>query len=309
MLGFFSAMPPVVRQTPWYPGQLGIRGSDNSLGLRTEPQGITWYVDGSHSDASDDNDGTDPQHPLATIQAAITKNNATIDWAATPPYVGFNTIVVAPGAYAENLTPPYYCRVIGLGMALGNATDICVDVHPAAGSALAGTGLACYWHNIRFEVDTAHPIIDFGVMNSVVFEQCMITDGNPGLATVGIDCTDANSSWIIGCKFTGNSNPVTIGIRSTGDFFSCRVEDCQIEALTTGIHLSDAAGLAGNALILHNFIHLPVNGIICATAAPFVVDNYIAASVDAISHPDPNMTIGNHVAVGGAGAVELAGTD
>jgi len=297
----------LTRLTPFYPGQLGIAGSDAPLGIRTASQGLVWYVDGDGG--NDSNDGTNPEAPLATIQAAITKNNATIDWAATPPYEGFNTIIVAPGDYDENLTPPYYCRVIGRGLATGNTTDICVHVNPTAGSALAGTGLAAHWVNIRFSANTAVPIIDLGVMNSCIFEDCMITDGNAGLATVGIDCTDANSSWIVRCKFTGNSNPVTIGIRSTGDFFSCRVQECQIEAVTTGIHLSDGAGLCGNALIAHNYIHKPVNGIICATAAPFVVDNWIAASVDAISHPDADMTIANHVTVGGAGAVELAGTD
>jgi len=305
----FSAGYPIYKLPPWFGGQMGVEGSIPPEGFRTEPQGVVYYVAPSHPDATDVSDGTDPRRPLATIQQAITLNNATINWANTPPYKGMNTIVIAPGQYDENLTPPYYCRIIGLGLATGNTTDICVDVHPAAGSALAGTGLACYWQNIRFETDTAVPIVDFGVMNSVVFDGCMFTDGNPGLATVGLDITDANSSWVKDCKFTGSSNAVTIGIRSTGDFFSCRITGCQIEAVTTGIHLSDGAGLCGNALIAHNYIHKPVNGIICATAAPFVVDNWITASVDAISHPDPDMTIANHVAVGGAGAVELAGTD
>lgn len=300
---------PMLKLPQWFGGQLGVPGSDTPLGLRTAPQGLVYYVDGSHPDASDNNDGTDPLEPKATIQSAITASNATITWANTPPYVGVNYIVVSPGAYAENLTPPYYARVIGRGIATGNTTDLCVNVHPAAGSALAGTGLAAHFYNIRFEVDTAAPIVDFGIMNSCIFEQCMFTDGNPGLATVGLDCTDANSSWIVNSKFTGNSNPVTIGIRSTGDFFSCRITGCQIEAVTTGIHLSAGDGLAGNALIAHNYIHKPANGIICATAAPFVVDNWIAVTGDAISHPDADMTIANHVTVGGVGAVELTATD
>ena len=304
----FNSGSPLVRVPPVYPGQFGIAGSDNSLGLRIESQGFVWYVDGSHPIASDSSDGTNPNEPLATIQAAITKNNATIDWAATPPYFGMNTIIVAPGEYPENLTVPFYCRVIGGGMATGNSTDICVDVHPVAGSAMAGTGLALYVFNVRFTTDTAHPILDFGVMNSCVFEQCMITDGNPGLATVGIDTTDANSSWILNCKFTGNSNPVDIAIRSTGDFYSCLVEGCQISAITTGIHLSDGAGLCGEALIKNNVIGYPVNGIICANGGARLVENWISASVDAIAHPDANLTTSNHVTVAGAGAIELAGT-
>lgn len=296
--GFFNAREPI-----W-----GIRGT-GAEARASFGNHVVYYVDPSNGNASDDNLGTDPLAPLETIQQAITYHNATIDWAATPPYDQFGTIVIAPGQYDENLTPPYYCRVVGLGMATGNTTDICVDVHPTAGSALAGTGLACEWYNIRFTTDTAAPVIDFGVMNSCLFKQCMITDGNPGLATVGLDCTDANSSWIIDCRFTGNSNPHTIGIRSTGDFYACVVKGCQIAAVTTGIHLSDGAGLCGNALIAHNYISYPVNGIICANGGAWVIDNWIGASVDAISHTDANLTIANHVAVGGAGAVELAGTD
>lgn len=299
---------PLTKLEPFYPGQWGVFGSDDPLGIRTNPQGLVYYVDGSHANANDDNDGTDPNHPLETIQEAIDKNNATIDWAATPPYTGMNWIIIAPGQYDENLTPPYYCKIVGLGLATGNTTDICVDVHPTAGSALAGTGLACHWYNIRFTTDTAAPVIDFGVMNSCIFERCMITDGNPGLATVGLDCTDANSSWIVNCRFTGNSNPHTIGIRSTGDFYACIIQGCQIEAVTTGIHLSDGAGLTGNALIAHNYIAYPVNGIVTATGGPLVAGNWIAASVDAISHPDANRTIDNHVAVAGVGAIELLGT-
>ena len=299
---------PVTRLNPFYPGQLGVAGSDNSLGIRVQPQGTVWYVDASHPNANDANDGTNPDGPLATIQRAITLNNATIDWAATPPYAGMNTIIIAPGSYAENLTPPYYCRVIGLGLATGNSTDICVDIHPAAGSALAGTGLGCLWRNIRFTTDTAAPVIDFDVMNSCVFENCMITDGNPGLATVGIDTTDANSSWIVGCRFTGNSNPLTIGIRSTGDFYACMVLHCQIAAVTTGIDLHGAA-LCGNAVIAHNYIAKPVTGILDdVVGQALIIDNWITAT-DAISAADATMVIANHVQDAGVGAVEAAGTD
>jgi hypothetical protein len=308
----YQSIMPQFKLPPWFGGQMGVPGSDTPLGFRNNPQGVVYYVDGSHPDANDVNDGTDPNEPKATIQSAITASNATITWANTPPYVGMNWIIVSPGAYAENLTPPFYCKVIGLGLATGNTTDICVNVHPAAGSPLAGTGLASHWFNIRFECDTAVPVIDFDVMNSCVFENCAITDGNPGLATVGIDTTDANSSWIMGCLFKGNTNPLTIGIRSTGDFYSCRVIGNEICAVTTGIDLSGAA-LVGNAIAAHNYIwgggavllgtgidDSVVGDLLCA-------GNWITAT-DAISHADANMTIDNHVINAGVGAIELVGT-
>lgn len=303
---------PMLKLPPWFGGQMGVPGSDTPLGLRTAPQGLVYYVDPSHGNASDNNDGTNPNEPFETIQAAITANNATIDWAATPPYTGMNWIVIAPGVYAENLTPPYYCKVIGLGLATGNTTDICVDIHPASGSPLAGTGLAVHWLNVRFTCDTAVPVIDHGVMNSCIYESCAITDGNPGLATVGIDTTDANSSWIINCLFKGNTNPLTIGIRSTGDFYSCRVIGNEICAVTTGIDLSGAA-LCGNAVAFGNMIW-GGGGVLLATGIDdsvvgdlLCVHNWITAT-DAISHADAAMTIDNHVQNAGVGAIETAGT-
>jgi len=308
-MGFFNSLP-LTRLKPFYPGVAGIRGSDAPLGVREAPQGLVYYVDGSHGAATDDNVGTDPETPLATIQAAIDLNNATIDWAATPPYKGQNWIVIAPGTYAENLTPPYYCKMIGLGQAPANMTDMCVNVEPAAGSAMAGTGLGVYFYNIRFTALTAVPVMDFGVMNSCIFDACAIVDGNPGLATVGIDTTDAGGSQILNCRFVGNTNPMTIGIRSTGDFFGCVIAGCHINAVTTGIDLSGAA-LVGNTLIAHNYIARPVTGIDdSVVGGTYVVDNWITASTAAISHAAAGtMCVANHVINNAAGAVELAATD
>ena len=303
---------PQLKLPPWFGAQMGVPGSDTPLGFRTASQGLVYYVDPSHGDASDNNDGTDPNQPKSTIQSAIDASNATIDWTATPPYTGMNWIIIAPGSYAENLTPPYYCRMIGRGMATGNTTDICVDIHPAAGSPLAGTGLGLHCYNIRFTCDTAVPVIDFGVMNSCIFERCAITDGNPGLATVGIDTTDANSSWIIQSLFKGNTNPLTIGIRSTGDFYSCRVIGNEICAVTTGIDLSGAA-LCGNAVAYGNLIWggggvLLATGILDNVVGDLLCVNNFITATDAINHLDPAMTIANHVIDAGVGAVELAGT-
>jgi len=308
--GSFGTNLGLERLKPWYPGQLGIPGSDNPLGIRMEPQGLVYYVDGSSATADDTNDGTDPDRPKETIQAAITASNATIAWAVTPPYYGMNTIIVAPGVYAENLTPAYYCRIIGLGLATGG--DVCVNVEPASGSPLAGTGLGLHLFNIRFTCNTAHPVLDFGTMNSTIVEQCMIVDGNPGLATVGIDTTGAGGSQILNCSITNTNNPITIGIRSTGNFFDCKIEGCKIVAVTTGIDLSGAA-LVGNTLICHNYISRGGQGALAtgihdAVGDTLVVDNWITAT-DAINHADATMVIANHVQDAGVGAVEVAGTD
>jgi len=65
---------PLVRQNPWFPGQLGgVPGVDNETGLRTHPTGTVFYVDPNHVDAHDQRDGTDPNAPLATVAAALSK--------------------------------------------------------------------------------------------------------------------------------------------------------------------------------------------------------------------------------------------
>lgn len=63
---------PLIREKAFYPGQIGIAGSDNSLGLRTAG-GNVYYVGLStvFTTANDSNDGTDPEHPKATIQSAL----------------------------------------------------------------------------------------------------------------------------------------------------------------------------------------------------------------------------------------------
>lgn len=64
---------PLTRLYPFYPGQWGIPGSDNPLGIRTVPQGIVYYVNSTAPTANDDNDGTDPAHPLETLAEAYDK--------------------------------------------------------------------------------------------------------------------------------------------------------------------------------------------------------------------------------------------
>ena len=64
---------PLVRLPPFYPGQVGIRGSDSELGLRQHTDGVVFYVNPNHPESDDNNDGTNPDHPLATVGNALTK--------------------------------------------------------------------------------------------------------------------------------------------------------------------------------------------------------------------------------------------
>jgi hypothetical protein len=68
-------MLPVIKQTPFYPPVWGVKGSDAGLGIRLLPGAKVLYVQSTHPNADDNNDGTDPDYPLATLAQA--NSNAT----------------------------------------------------------------------------------------------------------------------------------------------------------------------------------------------------------------------------------------
>lgn len=67
---------PLQRLTPWYPGQMGVPGTDSDRGLRMDANGKVLWVDRNHVDANDNRDGTDPDSPLATVAAALARCRA-----------------------------------------------------------------------------------------------------------------------------------------------------------------------------------------------------------------------------------------
>lgn len=310
----FAGIPvPMMKLPPWFGGQMGVAGSETEEGLRMASRSLVYYVDKTNPLASDASDGTDPRHPLATIAQAITLSNATIDWAddygGTKPY---NWIFIGPGVYAEALTSlPHYCHVVGEGV-LG--TDGSTEIHPAAGAAIAGTQINGRWSNIWFECETAVPVVDFNICNNVILENCAIVRGIAGLATVGVQTTNASHMQIISCIFTSGVAALPIGIQHLGgaNIFAhaCRHIGNFISAGTTGIDIA-ANCTASGALIMQNVISgRPVTGILDANGGTTCVDNWITASVDAISHVNlATNCIANHVIDAAVGAVEAAGTD
>lgn len=64
---------PLVRVPPVYPGQFGVPGTDADRGLRLDSNGKILWVDPNHVDANDNRDGTNPESPLRTVTAALTK--------------------------------------------------------------------------------------------------------------------------------------------------------------------------------------------------------------------------------------------
>lgn len=312
--GFPLSVPiPQQKLTPWFMGQMGVPGSDTPEGLRMGSRSIVYYVDRTNTDANDNNDGTDPRYPKLTIASAITASNATIDW--TDAYGGtkpYNWIFIGPGVYAEALTSlPHYCHVIGTGV-LG--TDGASEIHPAAGSAIAGTQINARWANIWFETETAVPIIDFNICNNVIVENCAIQRGIAALATIGIDYSNASHAQVYNCIFGSGVAGIPTGINFAGgaNIFAhqVRIVGNYINCATTGINIP-ANCTASGALIMQNVIAgRPVTGIQDLNGGSYCVDNWVTASVDGISHANlATNCIANHVIDGAVGTVEAANTD
>jgi len=294
-----------------YPGQMGVVGAEVDEGLRTASRSVVYHVDRTNPRANDSNDGTDPKEPKLTIQSAITAHNARINWGdAFGGLLPHSTILVGPGVYAENLTPAYYCRIIGLGI-LG--TDSATEIHPATGSALAGTGLSLYLSNLWFEAETAVPVIDFGVCNNVVIEDCAVMMGIAGLATMGIQTDNASHSQFRRILFGSGVANLPIGMQHLGGankfLHQCLIEDNRIFAATTGIDIPANCTASGSVIKSNVIVGRPVTGISDLNGGTYCIDNWVTASVDAINHANlATNCIANHVLDAAVGAVEAAGT-
>jgi hypothetical protein len=101
---------------PWYPGQLGVNGSDVQRGLRWSPTAIVLYVDDNHPGASAAADGTDPEHPLTTVQLAVNRL-ISFQTSMSASLVGSVIVVGAGATLTESVivpaTAPRGCTILG----------------------------------------------------------------------------------------------------------------------------------------------------------------------------------------------------
>lgn len=187
------AQMPLRRLTPWYPGQFGIDGSDNSLGARIAPRGNVLYVDASHPDAKDANDGTNTEAPKLTVQGAVN----------SPFLVEGSWIVVQPGTYVESVLIPAtiadYCTLMGAS-ANGFWPSIVSDA-----AALDAITLQARGWTIRDLRVTGHSA-SAGIL--------LYEDADPGYmgAETVIDNVFFDGAWraLYGLEFNGAPGMVTV---------------------------------------------------------------------------------------------------
>lgn len=132
---------PLQRLTPWYPGMFGVPGTDSDRGLRLDSNGKIIYVDRNHVDPHDQRDGTNPDSPMATIAAALTKCRPYMNdvivvmhnsrWYDTDPTYGRklpvqeDVIVTVPGVRIVGLSP----ATLGVPWMPGTTGGTCLTVH------------------------------------------------------------------------------------------------------------------------------------------------------------------------------------
>jgi len=160
---------PLTRLNPWYPGQMGVAGTDTETGLRMNCTGTIFYVDPNYPGVSDARDGTNPTDPLLTVATALTKCQpyrgdviavmANAFWVHADHTLGYATpireevVVTVPGISIVGVFPsgspgvPWYTTTAaGAGTCITiNAIDVLVEGFAFCGGTLGGTGIRVDW--------------------------------------------------------------------------------------------------------------------------------------------------------------------
>jgi len=278
--------------------------------------GKQYYVSANDGVDAGSRDYTNPNYPAATIQAAITRSNATIDWGATPKK--YNVIWVEPGVYAENLTPAYYCWIVGLGI---RGTDTAAEIHPATGSVFTGTFLGTILASLRMEVDEASkPILDLGICNNSRIVGSEFAIGAAVASVAAIDTENCTHLVVEDCDFTSgmtNNMAYCAYHRGGADKFAHNVRylNNRMFAATCGIYVASNC-TASQMIAQKNTIIVDGAGIGIdgyggggdTGGAMLAIENdiIVAGAGDAIHGLAAGKKLRNHTLVNGSYALETA---
>ena len=163
---------PLTRLNPWYPGQMGVAGTDTETGLRMNCTGTVFYVDPNYPGVSDARDGTNPTDPLATVAAALTKCQphrgdviavmANGNWQYGNPTsramadISEQVTVTVPGVRIVGVSPSSALGVYWQPAASGgvcitvNALDVTIEGFAfwSENPIVGGTGILAQWTGI-----------------------------------------------------------------------------------------------------------------------------------------------------------------
>jgi len=274
------------------------------------PKGNVWYVDAGVSASKS---GKSWNTAFKTIQEAINAHNALIDWSDWVD--NFSVIVVAPGLYAEALTPAYNAAIIGLG---SRSADAMAEIHPTTGAALAGTALGLQLINLWLESEDAD-VLDFGTVHGLHIKDCVLRVGDSQAGTKSfIDVSGSmKEASIINTHFSSGAGTMAFGINCPVGctyFHNTLIEHCIIDGIKsagTGIYV-DGSTVTTGTVIRDNVIRITGagKGIDDNNGACLCVNNHISVSVagTAIETANQFMTVGNHTVVANTGAIVDSGS-
>ena len=202
---------PLMRLNPWYPGQMGVPGTDSEEGLRLDTEGTIYWVDPNHVDNNDGRDGTNPTAPLATVAAALTHCEA---------YRGDVIAVMHNGGWTYG--NPLSAHVTPIQEA------VTIDVHGVRLVGVSSSVLGVPW------IPTANNdvLISVDALDVIIEGFCFWDSGYTGVTAIATDW-DGVTSWgenttIRHCYFYDVAYGVTLDY-SWNDV----IEDCQFFAMAT----------------------------------------------------------------------------
>lgn len=207
--------PQIIKGKPWFGGQFGVPGSSSPEGFRLHPDAVILYVDSGHAEASDNNDGTVPDEPKATVQSAIDSTLIT-------PY---STVLVS-GEVAEDVVGPDYVTGPSYISIIGNGVSRYSPAWTGSDAAVASLDLrAVGWviKGFRFYGQTTAACVvlrhtDSGANDiaiRTIFEDCYFDGLTTGLT--GIESHGCYDVWVKNCTFKlwNNVANTAAGMRTT----------------------------------------------------------------------------------------------
>lgn len=199
----FNGFPlPLTRFNTLFPGQLGVRGTSTKTGLRMHTSGAVFWVDPNHPDAQAQGDGTDPEHPLSSIQVACDQavrgdvvavmENDAWQYASGLAYalpVQESVIVTSPGISILGFARSGLGVIWQPAAALGTCLTLRnIDVHVAGfgfDAPLGGNGIYVEWDGATMWGE------------NTVIQDCFFSD----TIDIAVQLEYAWNCWIQRCVF------------------------------------------------------------------------------------------------------------
>ena len=228
---------PLTRVNAINPGQMGVPGTDSERGLRQHSSGAIFWVDPNCPWRTDQQDGTNPEHPMETVAAALAKcqpyrgdivavmaNNAWVYGRPSDGYVlpvAESVVVTVPGVRIVGVGPsgaigvPWQSAGAGEWCLTIRAMDVLVEGFAFMGAAGGGNGIYAEWNGTTLfgeNLTVRHCLFDgnidtaiqlefawFSDIHSNFFQECAAYGVYIDPAGSGVDYCQIHDNWFQNC--------------------------------------------------------------------------------------------------------------